>query len=258
MSNEIILSKENQVSAWDFAVKLSKSKMVPAIFQSKPEDIFVTVLYGHELGLAPIMSLNSICVIQGQVTLKVQTMNALVRSKHPDAIIDIQADENNRTVTVEAKRNKNDPGYKSYWNMDKAKLMGLTSKNNWQVQPMNMLKARALSDALRTVFPDTLLGLFSSEEMEDLPPVLLTKAESEAMMNDDFPVPEEEKVIGDLYRVQNAKFRGKQLKDIDQEEMAEYREELIKRTTPRKDWELELISVFGQYLNTLEGVVVEE
>jgi hypothetical protein len=252
MSN-IILSKDAQISTWDFAVKLSKSKMVPAIFHGKPEDIFVSVLYGNELGLAPIMSLNSICVIQGQVTLKVQTMNAIVRSKHPDAVIEIVQDENNLSVTVKAKRNKEDAGYTSFWDMNKAKLMGLASKNNWQVQPMNMLKARALSDALRTVFPDSLLGLYSQEEMEDLPPI---RNDIEKDIDKDFPIPPEEKTVGDLYRVQNGKLRGKQLKDLSVDEISEYREELIKRTTPKKEWELELISVFSQYLNSLEPVVV--
>lgn len=257
--SDIILSKDAQHSTWEFSVKLSKSKMVPIIFQGKPEDIFVTVIYGNELGLAPIMSLNSICVIQGQVTLKVQTMNAIVRSKHPEAIINIQTDDSNLIATVEVKRNKDDKGYTSRWDMEKAKLMGLASKNNWQVQPMNMLKARALSDALRTVFPDSLLGLYSSEEMEDVPvgPTVVTKDENRNMMDEDFPIPEEEKKVGDLYRVQNGKFRGKQLKDISVDDIAEYREELIKRTTPKKEWENELINVFGQYLKSLEPVVVD-
>ena len=72
------------------------------------------------------------------------------------------------------------------------------------------------------------------------------------MIDQDFPIPENEKIIGDEYRVQNGKFRAKQLKDISTEDMSEYLGELLKRTTAKKEWELELIQVFSQYLSTID------
>jgi len=178
---ELTLSKDQQNNLSDFCNKLSKSKMVPMIFQGKPDDIYVTILMGNELGISPIMALQSICVIQGSVTLKVQTMNSVVRSKCPSAIIDIKIDHSKREARVNAKRSANDIGYESLWTMDMAKQMGLAGKDNWIKQPLNMLKARALSDALRAVFPDILMGLYSSEEMSDIelsPNDYSTKVES--------------------------------------------------------------------------------
>jgi len=237
-----LMNIEDQKTLWDFSCKLSKSRMVPQAFQGKPEDVFVTCLYGKELGMPPIVALGSICVIQGQVTLKVQTMNAIVRARCPDAIIDIQQDNKNKIVTVAAQRNKNDTPYIVTWDMERAKQLGLASKHNYQKQPVTMLKARALSDALRTVFPDVLMGFYSQEEMIDEveeKPELRTVTNLE--LEQDFPIPEEEKTVGFLYRFQNGKFRGEQVKDIDPEDLADYLAKLEKRKE-LKPWESEVMT----------------
>lgn len=262
MSNDIVLiSKDEQANIWELANRLAKSKMVPAIFQGKVEDVFVTVIMGKELGLAPIMALQAICVIQGTVTLKVQTMNAIVRAKCPDAIIEIKQDHDKREVRVIAKRNKEDPGYESYWDMAMADQMGLSQKDNYRKQPMNMLKARALSDALRAVFPDVLLGLYSSEEMSDVEPRDPPReVQSETMsqtlrreVEQDFPIPPEEKAIGPLYRIQHGTtMGGKQLKDFSYDELEQYSFEM-KNKKRKFHWQPELINVIDTYLANFES-----
>jgi hypothetical protein len=261
MNNDIVLiNKDEQQNIWEFAVRLSKSKMVPAIFQGKVEDVFVTVIMGRELGLAPIMALQAICVIQGTVTLKVQTMNAIVRAKCPDAIIEIKLDHEKKQARVTAKRNKDDLGYESYWDMDMARQMGLAGKDNWIKQAMNMLKARALSDALRAVFPDVLLGLYSTEEMSDIEPRDPPReVKSETMsatlrreVDEDFPIPAEEKVVGPLYRIQHGTtMGGKQLKDFSIEELESYSSDLKKRKT-KLYWMNDLINVIDTYVSNFE------
>jgi len=248
--NDLILSKEDQLNVWDFAVKLSKSKMVPYIFQGKPEDVFVTVLYGREYGMSPVVSLNSLCVIQGQVTMKVQTMNAIVRKNCPTAIIDIKQDDKALVVSVEAKRHKDDLPYIVTWDMDRAKKMGLASKDNWVKQPLTMLKARALSDALRTVFPDLLNGLYSEEEMKDTD-VIETSATLKSQIDEDFPIDPADLEIGDNYLIQNGSLRGKRFGEVGVDKLCEYRETMIKRGA-KKDWEQTLISAIAQYASTVE------
>ena len=252
---EMILSKDDQLNIWDFAVKLSKSSMIPTHFREKPQDVFVTVLYGKELGISPIMSLNSFCVIQGQVTMKVNAMNAIVLSKNPKAQIGIVQDEVKKEVVVTVKRNENDLEYKATWNLEKAKLMGLTGKSNWVNQPMNMLRARALSEALRVKFADSLMGLYSEEEMLDLPPIrseeqpfaiTLTKED----LDNDHPIPPEEKEVGPNYRIQNGKFRSKQFKDISPEDLESYYDTLELRAN-KKTWEIDLMNTIKEYLETL-------
>jgi recombination protein RecT len=68
-------------------------------------------------------------------------------------------------------------------------------------------------------------------------------------LDKDFPIPENEKIIGDDYRVQYAKFRGKQLKDISIDELEDYRETLRDRVKKgAKPWEQELFAVINTYL----------
>lgn len=74
-------------------------------------------------------------------------------------------------------------------------------------------------------------------------------------MEKDFPIPPEEKVSGSpLYRIQNAKLRGKQLKDVDPEELADYLDTLNKRHEKNapKSWELEVKLSIKEYLESLE------
>lgn len=260
MSNDIvIMSKDDQVNIWDFAVKLSKSKMVPLIFQGKPEDTFVTVLMGRELGISPIMALTAIVVIQGTVTLKVQTMGAVIRSKCPEAVIEIKTDHEKRTVRVIAKRNKDDIGYESYWDMDMAKQMGLAGKDNWIKQPMNMLKARALSDAYRTVFPDVLLGLYSFEEITDdnaaIAPKNVAGEVLEALRDEAKTIYEaqrkpEDSQLGPLFLIENGTHRGKRLYELDPIELEDYGETIRKRKD-LKPWEKTLLQAIDDFFTNL-------
>lgn len=74
-------------------------------------------------------------------------------------------------------------------------------------------------------------------------------------MEKDFPIPENEKVIGSPeYRIQNAKFRGKQLQDIDIEDLADYLNTIEKRHQKyeAKEWELEVKASITEYLMNIE------
>lgn len=263
---DLILSKDDQINVWDFSVKLSKSQMVPKTFFQKPEDVFVTVLYGRELGMSPIIALNSICVIQGQVTLKVNTMTGIVLKNHPKAVIDIKQDETKKEVVISFKRDPSDSApYVSTWNMEKAKALGLAGKANYQSQPLTMLRARALSEGYRIKFGDTLLGFYSSEEMEDsLPPIkndplidLQQAAREDAERMRLEQSKPEDSIVGPLYLVQNGKFRGLRLHEIDLIELEAYKDDLTSRKS-QKSWEVELMQVlqvyFTNYKNYAEQV----
>ena len=75
-------------------------------------------------------------------------------------------------------------------------------------------------------------------------------------IDQDFPIPVEEKVSGSSeYRIQNAKYRGKQLKDVDNDDLFEYVETLDKRhkNNDAKIWELELKESINLYLTTFDA-----
>lgn len=259
MTSLTLFDRDQCAHIYKVSETLAKSNIVPLSFRGKTEDVFACVLMGAELGLSPLLSLSAIVMIQGQVTLKASTMMAIIRAKAPNAYIKIELDSKNLVAKCICARDKDsiDEAYESVWDMRKAEMMGLSGKDNYKKQPLNMLKWRATSEALRYVFGDLLLGLYATEELIDAVP---TKAyeiyEEKAMLEQDFPIPPEEKEIGPLYRIQNAKYRGKQLKDISVGELVSYRNELMKREK-KKTWEQDLVYVLSNYIESQSNKIEE-
>jgi len=56
------------------------------------------------------------------------------------------------------------------WDMDRAKRAGLGTKDNWKTYPRAMLRARVISEAIRTVYPAVLGGMYAPEEVMDFSP----------------------------------------------------------------------------------------
>lgn len=67
--------------AYDLADKMCRTKLVPTRLQGKPADATAAILYGMELGLTPIQSLQRVIPIHGQPTLEALTMVALLEAK---------------------------------------------------------------------------------------------------------------------------------------------------------------------------------
>jgi len=79
------------------------------------------------------------------------------------------------------------------WTIDKASkivqqtrdgLQALTDKDNWKNYPRAMLRARCISEGVRTVFPGVCSGTYTKEEIEDMSPESL-KPEMEVINPED-------------------------------------------------------------------------
>ena len=55
------------------------------------------------------------------------------------------------------------------WTIDMAKRAGLTKNPTWTQYPRAMLRARCISEGIRTVFPGVVVGTYTPEEVEDMP-----------------------------------------------------------------------------------------
>lgn len=167
--NDVVKFGDSSVSSMmKLSETLAKSSLIPSALRGKPSDILLIFMMANELGIAPIQAMNGINVIQGKPCISPQLMVALIHSKIATAIISID-DSKDGVVTCTMARNDKTPGYTSTWDMDRAKALGLTAKDNWKKQPQTMLKWRAIGDAARTVFPDVIMGLYLPEEMESVP-----------------------------------------------------------------------------------------
>lgn len=147
--------------SWKTAQRVSNTPFVPTAFRGKPEAVFAAILFGEELGIGPMQSLNSIHVIEGKPSMSPELMRALVaRAGHR---IDVKEASGER-VTLWGKRCDNESEATVTWTMDDAKQAGLAGRGAWKTYPRAMLLARATSELCRMVFADVVAGLSYTDE----------------------------------------------------------------------------------------------
>ncbi len=71
---------------------------------------------------------------------------------------------------------------KIQWRMNKeAKDAGLTGKDVWKKYPRSMLRSRCIAEAIRTVLPGVLTGMYTPEEIESIPQEPTETAQAEVL-----------------------------------------------------------------------------
>lgn len=151
---------------WKTAQKIANTPFVPSAFRGKPEAVFAAILYGEELGIGPMQSLNSIHVIEGKPGMSPELMRGLVaRAGHRIDVKEASAER----VTLWGKRADNDSEATVSWTMDDARLAGLAGRGAWKTYPRAMLLARATSELCRMIFADVVAGLsYTQEELASI------------------------------------------------------------------------------------------
>lgn len=135
-------------------------------------DFFLIMLKGLELGISPMAAVDTINIISGKPVLDAKGMLALVKSS--GLLEDIQIDSNNQRCIVTVKRFGNSEQIVSFTLEDAQRFqtyergswIPLANKGNWKSQPTVMLKWRAVTSAMREVFPDVISGLYTPEELD--------------------------------------------------------------------------------------------
>jgi len=56
------------------------------------------------------------------------------------------------------------------WTLAQAKAIGIANKDNWKNYPRAMLRARVISEGIRSVFPGCVVGVYTPEEVQDFEP----------------------------------------------------------------------------------------
>lgn len=153
------------------SVMLSQSSIVPNAYRKKPEDIFVAMAMGYQLGFPIEQSLQDIALINGRPCLWGDGLLSLALN-HPDCqsideepIFDSDNNLFGYRCTVTRKGHK--PHVKHFTLQD-AKSAGLLSRSPvWKTYPERMLQMRARSFAIRDKFADALRGLRIAEIEEE-------------------------------------------------------------------------------------------
>lgn len=128
-----------------------------------PEKAMAIIQTGRELGLGPMQSLRSIHIIEGKPTMSADLIAGLALAKVPGSVLRV-AETTNEKCVVEAGR----AGQKVTpftFTMKDAQQAGLAGKSNWKNYPRAMLRARAITEAARAIFPDAVMGLYDPDEL---------------------------------------------------------------------------------------------
>ena len=122
------------------------------------------MLLAQSEGLHPVTAARDYHVIQGRPTLKADTMLARFQAAGGTVKWDSYTDK-----AVSATFSHPHGGsVKVEWTIDQAKAAKLTGKDVWQQYPRAMLRARVISEGIRTVFPGVLAGMYTPEEVRDM------------------------------------------------------------------------------------------
>ena len=159
--------------------------LAPSGFKS-PQQIFVAVQMGAELGLAPMASLRTIAVINGRPAIWGGGMMGVVEASgvlewKKEWLEGLDANDNPTDKTVAyctSKRIGKAEAVTTAFSVGDAKKAGLwggkgstTEKremSTWFTYPKRMLQMRARSRNLNDEFSDVLHGLLTAEEVEDM------------------------------------------------------------------------------------------
>ena len=153
------------------AVTLSKSGVIPNAYKGKPEDIFVAMAMGYQLGFPVEQSLQDIAVVNGRPCLWGDGLLSLALN-HPECqsikespVFDDKGNVIGYQCTVI--RKGHEPHTKQFTLQD-AHVAGLLSRGTvWKSYPERMLQMRARSFAIRDKFADALRGLRIAEIEEE-------------------------------------------------------------------------------------------
>jgi hypothetical protein len=150
---------------------IANTEMVPGGLRGKPDAVCAVILYGHELGLGPMQSLNTINIIGGRPSLSPEGMRALVLSAGHR--IRVSGGDESATAQCHRREWPSDEWTSHTFTMADAQRADLVGKpgSSWKKYPRAMLMARATSEACRADFSDVIRGLsYTTDEVLDMTP----------------------------------------------------------------------------------------
>lgn len=186
MQANSIAQLAQHAQAMDTAFKLAEAMcgtaLVPSIYRGKPQDGTAAILYGAELGLTPIQSLQQIFVVHGSPAIYARTMVALLKRRGYKIWTDESTDE---SVTVFGQA-PDGTAEASTWTIERATKAGyvptidektgkyklnsngkLIGNEKYLTDPQAMLYAKAAAEVCRKLAPEVLLGIAIDDELAE-------------------------------------------------------------------------------------------
>jgi hypothetical protein len=153
-------------AAAEIAAHIAETDFVPSTLRGNAPAIAAAILYGAEVGLEPMQSLQKVAVIRGRPTLSAEAQRGLVLA----AGHELYFEESTATRAIAAGRRRDGERVQRVtWSLEDARRAGIAGGENWRRYPAEMLRARASAALARAMFADVIGGMVASEEIEDEP-----------------------------------------------------------------------------------------
>jgi hypothetical protein len=163
--------------AWRFSEALAGAALLPSEYRNNASSVLWAMEYGRALGLDVVTTITTIHVIKGKPTQSADLM--LSRAREAGHKVRIRQQPGQCTVSI---WRSDDPDFENAitWTYDDAVTAGLCElrdgrpysrsqkgeKQNWEKYPRAMLRARAISECVRSACPEVLHGaIYTAEEL---------------------------------------------------------------------------------------------
>lgn len=191
MANEIVLMQLSDIEK--MGAYIAKS----GLFGIKtPEQAIALMLIAQAEGKHPATAAQEYNVIQGRPALKADAMMARFQAAGGKAQWGTYTDQK----VVGTFSHPQGGTVEITWTFEQAKKIGLTGKDNWKNYPRAMLRARVISEGIRTVYPGVAVGIYTPEEVQDFTPIKENNVSPVKNALGDWPAqhPEEMESLRDL------------------------------------------------------------
>jgi len=128
-----------------------------------PQEAMAIMLLCQAEDLHPAIAMRDYHVIQGRPALKADAM--LARFQQAGGAVNWKVYEDEQVTGVFS--HPAGGSLEVTWTLAKAKLIGIANKDNWRNYPRAMLRARCVSEGIRSVYPGCVVGVYTPDEVQD-------------------------------------------------------------------------------------------
>jgi hypothetical protein len=131
-----------------------------------PDQAMALMLIAQAEGLHPAIAATHYHIINNRPTLKADAMLARFQTAGGS----VRWGEYTDKRVVGTFSHPQGGSVEIEWTLDMAMAAGLTKNPTWKSYPRQMLRARCISEGIRTVYPGVTVGTYTPEEAEDMDP----------------------------------------------------------------------------------------
>lgn len=170
-NNLPVLASNTLEAQMQYANTVAVSDLLPTHYRGKPANVLIALQYADALRIHPVQALNDVIVINGKPSMSANLMSAIVRNAGHRLRV-VEDTDSQRVTAVLIRCDDPDFQYEVVWDARKATVAGLWGKSGpWKQYPMQMLRARAISEVCRQGASDALMGvLYVPEELGHVEP----------------------------------------------------------------------------------------